>query len=99
VASRLSVSITYCRRCNFLPRALWVAHEILHTFGEYIAELRLVPAGGGDFDVDVNGERIFSRRAAGRYPEIAELKEALAARLEPEEAASLRRHPHPPAAG
>ncbi|WBL36565.1 Rdx family protein [Tepidiforma flava] len=96
MSTRLTVAITYCRRCNFLPRALWTAHELLHTFGDYIAELRLVPAGGGDFDVDVDGERIFSRRAAGRYPEIAELKEALAARLDPAEAAGLKRHPHRP---
>ncbi|GIW19284.1 SelT/SelW/SelH family protein [Tepidiforma sp.] len=95
MSTRLSVTITYCRRCNFLPRALWTAHELLHTFGDYIADLRLVPAGGGDFDIDVDGERVFSRRAAGRYPEIAELKEALAACLEPAEAAGLKRHPHP----
>ncbi|GIW13420.1 MAG: hypothetical protein KatS3mg062_0859 [Tepidiforma sp.] len=98
MTARLTVSITYCRRCNFLPRALWTAHELLHTFGEYLAELRLIPAGGGDFDVDVDGERIFSRRAAGRYPEIAELKEAIAARLDPAEAATLKRHPRSPSA-
>jgi selenoprotein W-related protein len=93
VSTRLVVSITYCRRCNFLPRALWTAHELLHTFGDYITDLRLIPAGGGDFDIDVDGERIFSRRQAGRYPEIAELKEAIAARLDPDEAATLKRHP------
>lgn len=93
--STLCISITYCRRCNFLPRALWTAHELLHTFGEYIAELRLIPAGGGDFDVHLDGDLLFSRRQAGRYPEIAELKDAIAARLEPEEAATLKRHPRP----
>lgn len=95
MASTLSISITYCRRCNFLPRALWTAHELLHTFGEYIAELRLIPAGGGDFDVHLDGDLLFSRRQAGRYPEIAELKDAIAARLAPEEAATLKRHPRP----
>ncbi|WP_322796893.1 Rdx family protein [Tepidiforma sp.] len=93
MATRLDIAIVYCRRCNFLPRALWTAHELLHTFGDYIERLTLVPGGGGDFDILLGGEPLFSRRAAGRYPEIAELKEAIAARLEPAEAATLRRHP------
>lgn len=91
--TRLTVSITYCRRCNFLPRALWTAHEILHTFGEYLADLRLIPGGGGDFIVEVQGKQIFSRHEAGRYPEIAELKAAIATHLQPTEAATLQRHP------
>lgn len=95
--TQLTVSITYCRRCNFLPRALWTAHEILHTFGEYLADLRLIPGGGGDFIVEVQGKQIFSRHEAGRYPEIAELKAAIATHLQPTEAATLQRHPraHP----
>lgn len=93
MSTRLAVSITYCVRCNFLPRALWTAHELLHTYADYIEELRLVPRGGGLFEVAVNGEVIFSNKVAGRYPEIRELKESINPFLEADEVATLKRHP------
>ena len=93
MSTRLSVSITYCVRCNFLPRALWTAHELLHTYADYLEGLELVPRGGGLFEVAVNGQVVFSNKDAGRYPEIRELKEAINPFLEADEVATLRRHP------
>jgi hypothetical protein len=34
------------------------------------------------FEVDINGEAAFSKKAQGRFPELSELKEAVAARLD-----------------
>lgn len=81
-AARPAVSITYCRKCNFLPRAAWVAQELLHTFGDHVAGVTLVPGEGGQFDVAIDGEVVFANRAEGRFPETRELRELLAARLD-----------------
>ena len=45
--TRLTVSIVYCVRCNFLPRALWMANELLHTYPDFIEALELVPGPAG----------------------------------------------------
>jgi hypothetical protein len=34
------------------------------------------------FEVELNGEAIFSKKALRRYPEIQELKDAIASRLQ-----------------
>ena len=36
-----------------------------------------MPGSGGQFEVVVNGELVFSKKHEGRYPEIKELKEAI----------------------
>lgn len=68
MSTRLSVSITYCVRCNFLPRALWTAHELLHTYADYLEGLELVPRGGGLFEVAVNGQSCSRTRMRAATP-------------------------------
>lgn len=77
----LAITITYCVPCQFTARAAWVAQELLLTYGDYVSGLTLVPGRGGVFEVTVNGETVFSRKDAGRYPELRELKEAINAFL------------------
>jgi selenoprotein W-related protein len=55
---------------------------LLSAYAEYTHRLSLVPGSGGQFEVDVNGKSIFSKKAQGRYPEITELKQAINALLE-----------------
>ena len=43
-----------------------------------VASLEIIPSGGGVFEVDLNGERIFSKKELGRFPEFDELNEHLA---------------------
>lgn len=78
----LRITIRYCTPCQFLGRATWVGQELLNTFQDYTASLSLEPGRGGVFDIFVNGERIFSKHEAGRYPELRELKQAVAAYLD-----------------
>jgi len=78
------VEIHYCTRCRFLPRATWVAQELLTTFEEAIDRLVLVPGDGGVFEVRANGELVWSRAAEGRFPELKELKQLLRDRIDPE---------------
>ena len=78
------VAIEYCTGCRWLLRAAWMAQELLTTFEGEIDELTLRPGTGGVFDVRVNGELIWSRRSAGRFPDITELKRAVRDRVAPD---------------
>lgn len=79
---QVSVTISYCVTCHFLPRASWVAQELLHTFAEYLSGLTLVPSGGGRFEIAVDDEVVFSTKTHGRFPEMRELRALISARLD-----------------
>ena len=69
------IAIRYCTQCRWLLRATWMAQELVTTFDGEIAELSLCPATGGIFEVIANDKIIRSRKEAGRFPEITELKQ------------------------
>lgn len=83
-ASEHRVEIRYCRQCRWLLRAAWMAQELLTTFEEELAEVALRPGTGGVFEVRANGELIWSRAEAGRFPDIKELKQLVRDRIAPE---------------
>jgi selenoprotein W-related protein len=68
------IAITYCTRCRFLPRAAWMAQELLTTFADELGEVALVPGAGGVFEVRAGDALVWSREVEGRFPELAELK-------------------------
>jgi len=78
------ITITYCTQCNWLLRAQWYAGELLQTFSAEVGEVALVPATGGMFRVDVEGENIWNRKTDGGFPEITELKRRVRDRIAPE---------------
>jgi selenoprotein W-related protein len=49
----------------------------LLTYADFTTGLKLIPGSEGQFEVEVNGDLVFSKKAEGRYPEISELKEAI----------------------
>jgi selenoprotein W-related protein len=61
-----------------------MAQELLMSFDEELGELTLRPGSGGVFDVFANGKLIWSRKAAGRFPEITELKQRVRDVIAPE---------------
>jgi len=76
--------IEYCAQCRFILRAGWMAQELLLTFGDRLGEVALVPGQGGIFEVRLDGELLFSRKAAGRFPESSEIKQMVRDRIDPE---------------
>ena len=42
-----------------------------------VESLRLIPSGGGRFEVTANGQVAYSKAATGRFPEPAEVLEKL----------------------
>ncbi len=49
-----------------------------------LVALELVPGTGGVFDVDVDGEQVFTKRMLGRYPEPDDVLPLLRERMGPE---------------
>ena len=80
---RPRVEIKYCTQCRWLLRAAWMAQELLTTFQDDIGELALIPGTGGIFDIRAKGELVWSRKTAGRFPDIKELKQLVRDRIAP----------------
>ena len=78
------VEIEYCTQCRWLLRAAWMAQELLTTFEDELREVALVPGTGGIFEVRLEGEAIYSRKAEGRFPESKELKQLIRDRIAPD---------------
>jgi selenoprotein W-related protein len=79
------IEITYCRLCGWLLRAAWMAQELLSTFAEDLAAVSLMPdATGGVFEIKLDGALIWSRKAEGRFPDIAELKRLVRDQIAPD---------------
>ena len=51
--------------------------QILGALKTQVASLEIIPSGGGVFEVDLNGQRIFSKKELGRFPEFDEIAEHL----------------------
>jgi selenoprotein W-related protein len=80
------VEIEYCTGCRWLLRAAWMAQELLTTFqtdaSSRLRSVKLTPNArqGGVFQVYAHTaggetELLWSRKAAGRFPESKELKQ------------------------
>lgn len=54
-----------------------LAEALLDEFGPDIQELKLMPSGGGVFEIAVDGQLIFSKKQEHRHPTIEEIKKAL----------------------
>lgn len=64
-------------------RAAWLAQELLTTFQAEIGEVALMPGTGGVFEIRVDDESVWSRAAAGRFPDIKEVKQLVRDRIAP----------------
>lgn len=78
------VEITYCTQCRWLLRAAWLAQELLTTFEQDLTSVALKPGTGGIFEITLNGQLIFSRKDAGRFPEAKEVKQLIRDCIDPE---------------
>src|SRR3954452_9026487 len=89
------VEIQYCTQCHWLPRAAWLAQELLTTFEADLEELALVPGIGGIFVVRVNGEIVWDRRTQG-FPEPTAVKRAVRDVVAPGRPLGHTQRAHPP---
>ncbi len=79
-----SVSIEYCTGCQWLLRAGWLAQELLMTFSDELADVKLVPGYGGVFRVHVDDTLIWDRKEDNGFPQPKQIKQRLRDYIDPE---------------
>ena len=80
----MRVEIRYCPKCGWLPRATWIAQELLQTFSDDLTEVALVPAAPGTLEVWAGSELVWSRAKGESVPEVKALKAKLRDVISPE---------------
>ena len=78
------IRITYCRQCNWMLRAAWMAQELLSTFAADLGEVALAPGTGGVFQVEVDGVIVWDRARDGGFPDVKTLKQLVRDRVAPD---------------
>jgi selenoprotein W-related protein len=58
-----------------------LTEKLLTRFKQSIRDLKLVPSGGGCFEVKANGELLYSKLATGEFPDEGVIVEAVAKRM------------------
>ncbi len=85
MSTKPTIEIEYCPKCHWMLRAAYMAQEILSTFSDEVHGVLLVPSEiSGRYTVSIDGQDIFDRKRAGRFPEIKELKQLIRDRIAPE---------------
>ena len=70
-----AISIHYCPGCRWLPRACWMAQELLETFVDSIESVSLHPAETGTFRILVDEKVAWDRRVENGFPQPREIKQ------------------------
>ena len=65
-----TVTIYYCRQCNWMLRASWLSQELLHTFSEELGAVTLCPDTGGRFEIFV-----MEYKSGTEKPKVGSLKQ------------------------
>ena len=60
------------------------ANDLLSNYQHLIADLKLVPASGGVYEVEVDGDLIYSKVATGRHAEPGEVLDRFTELVGPE---------------
>ncbi|MFU1858753.1 SelT/SelW/SelH family protein [Sphingobacterium sp. NGMCC 1.201703] len=78
MATKPVIEIEYCPKCNWMLRAAYMSQEILSSFTDDIHGVLLIPSEiSGRYTIGIDGQEIFDRKRAGRFPEIKELKQLI----------------------
>lgn len=71
--SKYNISIEYCASWNYLPRAASLADELLSNYQHLIDNLTLIPSRGGAYEVIINDDLVYSKKATKRHAEAGEV--------------------------
>ena len=80
-----TIQIEYCPKCGWMLRAAYMAQELLTTFTDDVYGVLLQPSEiSGSYIIVIDNVVVFDRKAAGRFPEIKELKQLVRDVIAPE---------------
>jgi selenoprotein W-related protein len=57
-----------------------MTEQLLEEFEDTIVEITLIPSGGGVFEVEVDGDLVYSKKATGRHAEYEDVAGPIRAR-------------------
>ena len=60
------------------------ANDLLSNYQHIITDLKLVPSGGGVFEVEVDGKSIYSKKSLGRHADPGEVLDLFAELVGPD---------------
>lgn len=80
----MDITLEYCAPCKYSRRVAKLMEEILdeREIEAYIRSWKLIPSKGGVFELTLNGELIFSKKALGRHAEPGEIRALILSKLE-----------------
>lgn len=78
------ITLYYCNGCRWLPRASWMAQELLTTFSEELNGVTLRPGTSGQFDIYLDNTRLWSRKDDGGFPELKYIKQQIRDQISPD---------------
>ena len=55
--------------------------KLLSTYKQAIKDMKLVPGGGGCFELTVDGELLYSKLKTGKFPDEKAIVDAVGSRL------------------
>jgi selenoprotein W-related protein len=58
-----------------------LAANLLTTYKQQIKELKLIPTGGGAFEVSFNGDLVYSKLKTGEFPDESAMVKAAKKKL------------------
>ena len=61
----MNISIKYCTSWGYYSQALRLREELQNKFS---ADVEILEGSGGVFEVELNGDSIFSKKELGRFP-------------------------------
>jgi selenoprotein W-related protein len=67
------VSIEYCAHCNYKAQAIRVADELMSNYQHIIDQIIIKMGSGGIFNVQVNGQMLFSKHELERHASEGEI--------------------------
>ena len=74
----MKIKIFYCVVLNYEPHAAGLAAELKKAFG---MDSELVSGKRGDFEVVVDGKKVFSKHKLSRFPEPGEVSKIIRKRF------------------
>jgi len=73
----MEIRIEYCAAWGYEPEAVSLTEQLLAEYKQRISQLILAPYDDGRFEVFADGKRIYSKKATGKFPAYAQVREAL----------------------
>ena len=64
-----------------MPRAVSLADKLLDKYKNTLGEVALVPSSGGAFEVVLDGQKVYSKVEAGRFPDESALLSEMDAKI------------------